>query len=288
MLSVDECVSTVASKVLGPLESKTVPLQTALGHILARDAVAVEAIPAFPASIMDGFAMRSKDGPGKYPVDELSGATAGADGHGPLKEGHVRYITTGAPVPEGADTVVKVEDANQPLVCLHHQTPANTHSRTLLFGAQHKLCIRLVQPDGQLEIDVLCSSKPGANIRAVGGNPNFPKIPAIQVQLLSSLPGSDTQQGEVILQKGARIGAAEIGVAWPCPQVRPRLAKAYLCLAQVLAALGLANVEIFREPRVAIISTGDELVDVGAAGSTYGALNIIIMLIFCLLLCSRP
>ena len=67
MLSVDECVGMVASKVLGPLEAQTVPLDAALGRILAKDAMAVEAIPAFPASIMDGFAMRSKDAPGKYP-----------------------------------------------------------------------------------------------------------------------------------------------------------------------------------------------------------------------------
>jgi len=194
MLSVDECVGMVASKVLGPLEAQTVPLDAALGRILAKDAMAVEAIPAFPASIMDGFAMRSKDAPGKYPVDELAGTTAGADSHGPLREGHIRYITTGAPVPAGADTVVKVEDTHQ-----------------------------LVGADGKLEIEVLCSSKPGANIRAVG---------------------SDTKQGEVILRKSCRIGAAEIGV---------------------LAALGLGSVEVFREPRVAIISTGDELVDVGAA-----------------------
>lgn len=194
MLSVDECVGMVTNKVLGPLETQTVQLNAALGRILAKDAVAVEAIPAFPASIMDGFAMRSKDAPGKYPVDELAGTTAGADSRGPLREDHIRYITTGAPVPAGADTVVKVEDTHQ-----------------------------LVDADGKLEIEVLCSSKPGTNIRAVG---------------------SDTKQGEVILRKCCRIGAAEIGV---------------------LAALGLASVEVFREPRVAIISTGDELVDVGAA-----------------------
>ena len=113
MLSVDECVGIVASKVLGPLETKIVPLNQALGKVLAKEAIAAEAIPAFPASIMDGFAMRSQDAPGKYPVDTVAGTTAGADSLGPLREGHIRYITTGAPLPEGADTVVKVEDTNQ-------------------------------------------------------------------------------------------------------------------------------------------------------------------------------
>ena len=51
-------------------------------------------------------------------VDELAGTTAGADSHGPLREGHIRYITTGAPVPAGADTVVKVEDTHQLLNCI--------------------------------------------------------------------------------------------------------------------------------------------------------------------------
>ena len=125
MLSVEECVGMVASQVLGPLEIRSAALNDALGQVLAQDAVAAEAIPAFPASIMDGFAMRSTNAPGKYPVDELLGTTAGGEAHGPLREGHIRYITTGAPLPEGADTVVKVEDTNQ--------LPSRFHSAALLL-----------------------------------------------------------------------------------------------------------------------------------------------------------
>ena len=88
---------------------------------------------------------------------------------------------------------------------------------------------RLVQADGQLEIEVLCSSKPGANIRAVGGVWPATRVNTVFKQTRSahleaqplccrtSLRGSDTRQGEVVLRKGCRIGAGEIGDAWLRP-----------------------------------------------------------------------
>lgn len=104
---------------------------------LAEDVTALVPIPAFPTSIMDGFAVRSTDGPGRYPVegDALAGRSAGA-----LRAGHVRYITTGSKVPEQSDAVVKVEDT-----------------------VQH------VSSDA-VEVEIQVSSSPGANIRQVGSD----------------------------------------------------------------------------------------------------------------------
>lgn len=76
---------------------------------LAKSIRARENVPAFRASILDGYAVVASDGPGAYPVGGASIASPSASSK-PLESGHIVRITTGAPVPEGADAVVRVED----------------------------------------------------------------------------------------------------------------------------------------------------------------------------------
>lgn len=192
MLPVDECVAIVARHQVAPCEAELVPLDLAFGRVLAENVSAPEPVPRFRASIMDGFAVRSAEGSGVFPLDVVTGVTAGSASSGPLREGHVRYITTGAAVPDGADAVVQVESTQE------------------------------VWKEGALHISIGVTSRPGANIRQIG---------------------SDTKQGEVVLAKGAKVGAGEIGI---------------------LATMGFANVKVFRKPKVAVLSTGDEVLDVSA------------------------
>ena len=84
------------------------PLAELQGRILAEDVVAVEAVPAVPTSIMDGYAVVSADGAGEFPVTG-DGSRAGGRRTGAVSPGSVCYITTGAPVPDGADAVVMIE-----------------------------------------------------------------------------------------------------------------------------------------------------------------------------------
>jgi gephyrin len=78
----------------GRLSSITVPLQQALGSILAEDLCASDPLPPYPASIKDGYAVVAADGEGEYPV--VAEARAGDDAAAlHLQPGTIAYITTG-------------------------------------------------------------------------------------------------------------------------------------------------------------------------------------------------
>ncbi|KAJ7550938.1 hypothetical protein O6H91_07G125800 [Diphasiastrum complanatum] len=188
-ISVEEALG-MALSLASRLDPETVPLQEALGLILAENLLAPDPLPPYPASVKDGYAVVSADGPGIYPI--ISEARAGDDAkNDSVQPGTVVYITTGGPVPDGADAVVQVED-------------------TMLVEEGPSMLKR---------VHILIKSTKGQDIRPVG---------------------YDIQKGEKVLEKGVRLGAAEIGL---------------------LATIGVVLVKVFRRPRVAIFSTGDELVE---------------------------
>ncbi|XP_063217717.1 gephyrin [Bacillus rossius redtenbacheri] len=129
------------ARVLG---TETVKFKDALGRVLSEDVVARDALPPFPASIKDGYAVIAGDGAGPRTV--LGDSTAGVkpDELEPLKTGQCARINTGAPVPAGADCVVQVEDTR------------------LLKDAD----------DGrvELEVEILVAPKVGQDIRPVGSD----------------------------------------------------------------------------------------------------------------------
>ncbi|KAL9124063.1 MAG: hypothetical protein Q9217_006574 [Psora testacea] len=112
ILSVNEALKTIFDNT--PIfRSITVPVNASLtGHILAEDVKAREAVPAFRASIVDGYAVIvSPDGPsikGVFPVASV--AHAAPKEVPELQRGQIARITTGAPLPPGANAVVMVED----------------------------------------------------------------------------------------------------------------------------------------------------------------------------------
>ncbi|XP_022091284.1 gephyrin-like isoform X2 [Acanthaster planci] len=188
MITYDEAYSLVMSKAV-VLAPHTINCKDALGYILANDVTAQHPLPPFRASIKDGYAVISSDGPGPRRV--LSDSLAGQLPKSELISGYVIRITTGAPVPDGADAVVEVEATEL-----------------------------LKEADGgeiELEVNILKAVKPGQDIRPVG---------------------LDIQQHQVILQRGARLGPAELGL---------------------LASVGVTHVPAYRMPKVAVVSTGNEL-----------------------------
>jgi len=189
MVPVEAAVRCVLEQA-APLAVVTVPLSEALDRIVADDIVSTNPFPPFRASIMDGYAVRSSDGAGIYPIvaDVTAGPTEGQSLE--LKAGHVAYITTGAPVPEGADAVVMVEKTE-------------------------------LAPEGRVRI-MDDEVKAGQFIRPVG---------------------YDIQAGQTVIRAGDRLGPAELA----------------LC-----ASLGLMEVEVVARPRVAVLSTGNELVEASA------------------------
>ena len=182
LISIDEARQRVLAAVR-PLPAEDVELPSALGRVLAADAVADRDLPPFDASAMDGFAVPSGDA-GALRIEAES--RAGAPAMAPLAPGAACRISTGAVVPEGTHAVVPVE--------------------------------RTEERDGEVEVP---ATDAGANVRRTG---------------------EDVRAGETVVVAGSEIGPAELAV---------------------LASLGLPSVTCAQRPRVAVLATGDELVEPG-------------------------
>lgn len=116
MLTVPEAVAEI-TKEIAPRSAERVALLDALGRVLAADAAAPYTLPQWDNSAMDGYAVRAKDiegasadSPVVLPV--LETIAAGGFASRALRPGETMRIMTGAPIPEGADTVVRVEDTD--------------------------------------------------------------------------------------------------------------------------------------------------------------------------------
>ncbi|HEY7298249.1 MAG TPA: gephyrin-like molybdotransferase Glp [Xanthobacteraceae bacterium] len=173
-----------------PVEGiETVTLKAAPGRILARDVVAPIDLPPFDNSAVDGYAVRHADvsATTETTLAVVDRVTAGRAPAGPLPPGAAARIFTGAPMPDGADTVFMQED---------------------------------VRPNGAAVI-VPSGLKAGSNRR---------------------LAGEDVRAGSVVLPAGRRLDAPQVALA---------------------AAVGLTELPVRRRLRVALFSTGDEIVEPG-------------------------
>jgi len=112
MMSVDEAVSIIAARVTAVQDIETVSLTAADGRILAKEISAPLPLPPFTNSAVDGYAVRGRDlaqvEEQAFPV--AGRVQAGASAQGPVEPGHAVRIFTGAPMPQGADTVFMQED----------------------------------------------------------------------------------------------------------------------------------------------------------------------------------
>ena len=188
MISVAEAIQIVRQQT-GVLPAERVELPLALGRVLAQDVVADSDLPPFNRSQMDGYAVRAGDVQYAPVLLRIVGESAAGRGwHNQLEEGQAVRIMTGAPVPEGADSVQQVE--------LTHELK-----------------------DGTV-VELLESVETGKHI-----------VPR----------GAEIKAGEIVANTGTTISAATMAV---------------------LAAFGYARVEVFRRPRVGVLATGTELVDV--------------------------
>lgn len=178
----------VRDQVLGTvprLGSETVILDRALGRVLAEPVVSPQDVPHFANSAMDGYAVRGGDVAEAGSTLELIGEIpAGGVAVVEVGEGQAMKIMTGAPLPGGADTVVKVEDTEE---------------------SNGKVLIRE-------------RVSPGTHVRA---------------------PGGDLRRGEQVFAAGTPLTATHLGV---------------------LATIGVTTPVVSQVPRVAVMSTGDELV----------------------------
>ncbi|KAK6506454.1 hypothetical protein TWF506_011362 [Arthrobotrys conoides] len=162
MISVKEAHKLVLENIPAPEIVKRKVDATLVGYILAEEVRAKESVPAFRASIVDGYAVVHTDGVGIYPVVGVSHAAPGE--LKPLEAGQIARITTGAPLPPGATAVVMVEDTR-----IAKTTDDGTEEleiEILASGLAELENVREVGSDMKTG-DLLLSK--GAEITAVGG-----------------------------------------------------------------------------------------------------------------------
>jgi molybdopterin molybdotransferase len=111
----EEAIKKIESSVSFELKSEDTPLISSLNRVLAEDIVSPINVPQFPKSQMDGYAVRSEDtfkasenSPAKLKLVEK--INAGSKPRYLIKKNTCSYVATGAPVPEGADSVVMIEN----------------------------------------------------------------------------------------------------------------------------------------------------------------------------------
>ncbi len=162
MLSVADALEIVLAQAR-PLSLQHINLRHALGLVLGEDVRSPDPLPPFPASIKDGYAVIADDGPGDYPV--IGEVTAGRVADFTLHSGSVAYITTGAPMPPGANAVVMVEEtepiASQsglPYVRIHSGVKSGQDVRPVGFDvATGERVLRAGERLGAAEIGLLAT-----------------------------------------------------------------------------------------------------------------------------------
>ena len=114
MITVEEALKRVLASAEAPLEEEKVDLEAAYGRVLAHDLKALRTQPPFPNSAMDGYALRSADAASAPATLTLVGeSAAGRAFEGAVGPGEAVRIFTGAPMPDGADTIVIQEDVSR-------------------------------------------------------------------------------------------------------------------------------------------------------------------------------
>jgi molybdopterin molybdotransferase len=198
LMSVREAQKRLLS-FFAALDVEIVPLDHSAGRTLAEDIHSTMDLPPFSNSSMDGFAVRSADvagADGAHPVilPVSADIPAGTISVKPLLAGTTARIMTGAPVPDGADAIVPVENTD-----FNYREAGQEAPKT---------------------VKIFHTARPNEFLR--------PK-------------GQDVRQGELVMEKDSSLRPQDLGF---------------------LGMLGVAKLPLYRQPRVAIFSTGDELVPV--------------------------
>jgi molybdopterin molybdotransferase len=111
LLEIEEAWERVAAACPPPLQAETVPVGDALGRVAAEDLLSAVDLPPFDRSAMDGYALLASDTEVPSPLEVVGELAAGDVAQAPLSPGSAIGITTGAALPDGADAVLRVEDA---------------------------------------------------------------------------------------------------------------------------------------------------------------------------------
>lgn len=201
MINVEKALNQILDAIV-PLGTEKITLLDALGRVTGEDVIAGRDIPPKDNSAMDGYAVRFADireaSPEKpVTLKVIEDIPAGTIPQKTVGAGEASRIMTGAPIPEGADTVVRMEDTAK---------------------------------DGQ-KVKIVATIRKAQDIRRAG---------------------EDVREGEIVIPRGGVVRPADVGM---------------------LASLGRSLVTVFQRPLVAILATGDELVDIDEKPSPWKIVN---------------
>lgn len=184
-ISIENARQVIFAALPAITDTQNLSVHHALGRVLANDVLAPVDVPSFRASAMDGYAIRHDETQNKLRISDTS--LAGHPSANSANENECHRITTGARIPDFADTVVQQENVSikNDSIIIDHQP------------------------------------KRGHHVRAIGSN---------------------SEKDTVLLNQGQRLGAAQIAS---------------------LFAHGIKTVSVVRKLKIALFSTGDELVDNG-------------------------
>lgn len=198
LISVEEALQIILAQI-EPVETELISLAQGVHRVVGETIISQVNVPPFANSAMDGYAVIAADSRGASPeipirLQVIDNIPAGATPAKIVTHQTAARIMTGAPMPGGADAVIRFEETSE------YIPPAINLDMN--------------------EVLLYQSVKAGDNVRPVG---------------------EDIRVGQVILEAGHQLRPQDIGV---------------------LAAIGQAQIRVYRRPRVAILATGDELVDV--------------------------
>ncbi|MFN8458881.1 MAG: gephyrin-like molybdotransferase Glp [Anaerolineae bacterium] len=199
LINVEAALGIILGRI-EPVNRETISLTQGLNRVLTEAIISQVNVPPFANSAMDGYAVIAADSQGVSPkkpvcLRVIDNVPAGATPSKAVTSQTAVRIMTGAPMPAGADAVIRFEETSE-----------------FIPPSERRLASD--------EVLLYRSVRAGDNVRPVG---------------------EDIRVGQVILEAGHRLRPQDIGV---------------------LAAIGQAYVPVYRRPRVAILATGDELVDV--------------------------
>ncbi|MEO0428807.1 MAG: gephyrin-like molybdotransferase Glp [Pseudomonadota bacterium] len=246
MLSVDEARARVLSLV-APFGTERVALTEAAGRMLAEDAIAIRAQPPFAASAMDGYAVRAAEAAAGATLAVAGESAAGHRAPMALPPGAAIRIFTGAPMPEGADSILIQEDAERDgdRITVREAPAPGAHLRPA--GADFAEGYRLTAPRhlGPREIGLLAAMNVAEP--AVSRRPTVAIVPTgDELVWPGEHPGPDQIIASSAPALAARVAAAG-AVPRLCPIARDTRESLLAALdaargADILVTLGGASV----------------------------------------------
>ncbi|MGE3646605.1 MAG: gephyrin-like molybdotransferase Glp [Beijerinckiaceae bacterium] len=251
LLPVTDALAQILASAQRPLEAETIPLAQANGRILASDLAAMRTQPPAPLSAMDGYAVRRADIETVPATLKLTGTSAAGHGFaGKVCQGETVRIFTGAPLPDGADTIVIQEDteADGDRIVMKESEPLGRHVR--LAGLDFK------------KGDVLLKAgrRMGPAELALAAAMNHPAVPVARKPKVALLatgdelvpPGVEPGPDQIVASNNFAVAALveraggavlDLGIAGDnFPAIESAIRRAREAGADILVTLGGASV----------------------------------------------